>query len=97
MAADERSRAGFEDGVLRAGRPRAVRADQHDVRVVERGFEVVYAPAAVVHHPDRPDLERRRAQHLKDVAASVGYITLLFRMYGIYIVAFSVLAIAIAA
>ena len=38
----------------------------------------MYAPAAVVHHPDRPDLERRRAQHLQDVAASVGYMTLLF-------------------
>ena len=46
--------------------------------LIERGFEIVYAPAAVVHHPDRPDLERRRAQHRRDVAASVGYMTLLF-------------------
>ncbi len=46
--------------------------------LIERGYEVVYVPSAVVRHPDRPDLERRRTQHFKDVAASVGYITLLF-------------------
>ena len=46
--------------------------------LIELGYRVVYAPRAVVRHPDRPDLERRRAQHLRDVAASVGYITLLF-------------------
>jgi cellulose synthase/poly-beta-1,6-N-acetylglucosamine synthase-like glycosyltransferase len=77
-------RAAFEawpgfDERLGRGAPIPGGEDYHAFfSLIERGFEVVYAPAAVVHHPDRPDLERRRAQHLKDVAASVGYITLLF-------------------
>src|SRR6266851_2183308 len=40
MPADDDAGAGFEDGVLGPGRPRARRADEHDVRVVERRLEV---------------------------------------------------------
>src|SRR6266851_3374198 len=43
VAADHRPRTRLKDGVLDAGRPAARRADEHDVRVVQRRLEVDHA------------------------------------------------------
>src|SRR6266851_2258436 len=43
VAADHRPRTRLEDGVLDTGRPAARRADEHDVRVVQRRLEVDHA------------------------------------------------------
>ncbi len=68
---------GFDER-LGLGAPIPCGEDYHAFfSLIERGYEVLYVPDAVVRHPDRPDIERRRAQHVTDVAASAGYVTLL--------------------
>jgi GT2 family glycosyltransferase len=52
--------------------------------LVERGYCVVYSPDAVVHHPEPESLEDQRAKYLKTLAASAGYMTLLFLEQGRY-------------
>ena len=46
--------------------------------LIDRGHSVVYTPHAVMHHPCPQTMRDLRARHLRDLAASTGYITLLF-------------------
>lgn len=69
---------GFDE---RLGRGAVIECGEDDFAffaLVELGYQVVYAPGAVVHHPDRPDVEKRRSEFIRDVTASAGYLTLLF-------------------
>jgi FkbM family methyltransferase len=69
---------GFDE---RLGRGAAIGCGEDDLAffsLVELGYQVVYAPGAVVRHPDRPDVEKHWSQYMRDVTASAGYVTLLF-------------------
>lgn len=46
--------------------------------LLDRGYRIVYTPAAVVRHPSPPTLQRVREHHLNALAASVAYTTRLF-------------------
>ena len=54
--------------------------DEHHAffSLIHRGYRVAYSPNATVRHPTPAGEEAFRARQFKDLAASAGYITLLF-------------------
>jgi len=70
--------AGFEE---RLGRGAALGGGEGDYaffRLVERGYRIVYTPAAVVHHPYPPTMEDLRSLHVRLFTSSAAYVTFLF-------------------
>jgi hypothetical protein len=52
--------------------------------LIDRGYSIVYTPAAVVRHNCPQTLGELRARHLRDLTAASAYITLLFFEEGRY-------------
>ena len=70
--------AGFDHRLGRGSRISGGEEHYAFFSLIERGYRAVYAPDAQVYHPYPADLQIFRRHYLRHLAASTGYLTLLF-------------------